>query len=128
MTAAVLAPNVLLLRQTLTHIAAHPGDWKQAEWRCRSGMCFAGTACHLDGGQWAYSSDNRMFADLLIAEAADDDEDVCPRHGDGPVIPANERAQRILGLTDDQADRLFDEDNTLADLRRIVSDLCGGAL
>ena len=43
--------NAPLLRQVLKQIETHPETWYQAEYRCESGMCFAGWACELTGGQ-----------------------------------------------------------------------------
>jgi hypothetical protein len=115
-----LAPNVPLLQKTLHHIEANPWEWDQDVFRCGTAMCFAGTACHLDGGIWLEG----------------DEESLAPREDDNPAdvglanfgvdgIHASIRAQRILGLNSGQAMRLFAAGNTLNDLRRIVGELCG---
>lgn len=121
-------PNVPLLRKTLEHIEHHPKEWNQAEWRCGSGMCFAGWACTFDGGQWAFDAANpgvQGVQDLLIAEP--EDAAFAWTVADRSVVHTEERAIRVLGLTDDQADALFAGSNTLDDLRRMVAGLCGEA-
>lgn len=110
-----LTPNAPLLLKTLHHIEAFPQQWDQGVYRCGTAMCFAGTACDLDGGVWL-----------------EDDEDcLAPREDDdlGEVglggIHAGNRARRILGLSNRQAAELFAASNSLNDLRRVVGDLCG---
>ena len=43
-----------LAYDTLDHIKAHPETWNQGEWRCRTGMCYAGWLVTLAGGTWLY--------------------------------------------------------------------------
>lgn len=116
------AINVPLLRKTLEHIEAHPREWNQKTWRCETGFCFAGWAVELTGGRWV-TYGNGLYPYVL---AEDDDP---PEHVDydGEVECAY-RAERILGLTGQEAQYLFHSENTLDDLRRIVADLCGGEL
>lgn len=115
-------PNVDLLRQTLAHIEAHPEGWYQKEFRCRSGMCFAGWSAELSGGLWAFGPGD-YYADLLRAESDDPPEDVQVVYGQH-VVSAHQRAARLLGLEFRQSLRLFVADNKLPDLRRIVGELC----
>lgn len=118
--------NVALLKQTLAHIEANPGEWHQPRYRCGSGLCFAGWAVQLAGGQW-YTTADEVLSDLLLAEPDEPgsyelaESDVC-------VVSADNRAERLLGLTEVQANRLFHEDNTRADLRLIVAELCQEAV
>jgi hypothetical protein len=111
-----ITPNVPLLRKTLEHIEAHPQEWDQVRWRCESGMCFAGTAADLDGAQWLYG------AGPMLRRREDDpaDDRYAPDR-----LHVRTRAQHILGISEDQADDLFEATNTLDDLRRIVGELCG---
>jgi hypothetical protein len=113
--------NVPLLKQTLAHIEANPEDWYQRTWRCKSGMCFAGWAADLAGGEW-YAGPEDTYAHELIAEP-DEPNSFTLSHSGALVVHAEDRATRLLGLTDEQSATLFYEDNTLADLRRIVADL-----
>lgn len=104
--------NVELLDRTLAYIEAHPEEWTQEHYRCRSGCCFAGHAALLSGARWA--SNNSNAADV--------------KAGDGhPLEMVWERAARVLGLTGEEADDLFSPGNKLDDLRRIVADLKAGA-
>lgn len=111
-------PNVKLLRETLAHIEAEPRKWYQPDWRCGTGMCFAGWAVTLAGGQWKHGPDE-AGSDLLVVEPGDSEFD--RRVGSTMAMT---RAQRLLGLTEDQADELFDGSNDLDNLRRIVEGLC----
>jgi hypothetical protein len=109
-------PNVPLLRKTLEHIEAHPEEWYQNTWRCRTAMCFAGMACHLDGGEWHANPHSPW-----LAQRAGEPEDYAPPGW----VHAETRAKRILGLHPSYAEVLFHYRNTLDDLRRIVGELCG---
>lgn len=133
-------PNVALLRQTLAHIEAHPETWYQATWRnpnaeCGTSYCFAGWAATLSGAQWDKNSNDVAVSSLPQAvreEWSDYNEDV----GDG-WIHISDAAAQLLGLLQRHqedgytsysapaADDLFDPDNDLDDLRRIVAELCG---
>ena len=41
-----------LAYDTLDYIKAHPERWDQGEWRCSTGMCYAGWLATLAGGTW----------------------------------------------------------------------------
>lgn len=115
--------NVTLLRKTLEHIKAHPEAWDQADWRtvCGTAMCFAGHAATIAGGTW--QSNQISYLDAV----PEDDADKVGHLPSGRVIHVSARAQRDLGLTDDQAHRLFHGANTLPTLEYIVEDLCASA-
>lgn len=42
--------NGKLLLETLAYIETHPEEWNQEQWRCQTGMCFAGHAALTAGG------------------------------------------------------------------------------
>ncbi len=92
-------PNVDLLRRTLETVEAQPERWSQGDWRhkfadrCDTVMCFAGWACQLNGEVWADTVDPEAAETLVIV--------------DGKFVPVGYRATEILGLRNDQADRLF---------------------
>lgn len=102
--------NIELLDQTMAHIEAHPREWHQRHWRCGTGMCFAGHAATLAGGQWVTGPDDFM-SEYLAGDSV------------GDVEWAPVRAARLLGLDEDQSDYLFAGSNTIEDLRRIVAEL-----
>lgn len=110
--------NVELLDQVMAQIEAHPDAWDQTFWatqfiddtgnECGTAFCCAGWAVRLARpdlefvwqGQYA-----QRVEDPAIGMTGDI-EDV---------------AQRLLGITNGEADRLFDERNTLDDLRYQVA-------
>ena len=123
--------NIDLLDRTLAHIEAHPEHWDQTVWRCDSAMCFAGWTAELAGGKWLLPEGD-AHADYLAPEPGDDPDETggCCQHLDSGIdsgIAAENRARRLLGLTEKQSARLFDGSNTLDDLRRIVAELKAGA-
>lgn len=99
--------NVDLLQQTLLHIEEHPEEWYQNEWRCGATACFAGHAALLDGARWV---DPRLHASYYVCY-----------HGEEQHVEL--AATEALGLSFWQAETLFEETNTLDDLREIVADL-----
>lgn len=111
-----------LLLATWRQIKDHPETWEQDEWRCATGMCFAGWAAQLAGGVW---SDDH--SGLLIAEPGDEESGAWL--GPRQVIHAMHRAQRVLGITDHEAGGgnggLFSADNDLADIRAHLTELLG---
>lgn len=115
-------PNVDLLRRTLAYIEEHPKEWKQDTWRCGTTACFAGHAAMLDGGMWASSGSSALVA------RPDDLPSRIYTFGGMDLVPVEDRAQRVLGLTDEQAFDLFRGSNSLNDLRRIVAELTGGCV
>jgi hypothetical protein len=112
-------PNVELLRATLEYVESHPDEWHQRHWRCDTAMCFAGHAAVLAGGVWV---DSYPYEDeYMVAEDADDDSFL---QGPDGNIHVEYRAQRVLGLDAEQADRLFSSFNDLDQIRAIVAELC----
>lgn len=95
--------NAELLHKTMEHIKANPDEWTQSQWSC----CFAGLTLKLNGA-WQEGMYFRVIED---------------------------RAGELLGLErgthpcecgcgQEYSDvALFDSNNTLADLERIVRDL-----
>lgn len=117
-------PNVALLNQTLAYIEAHPQEWDQTTWHCGTTACFAGHAALLDGAEWAPA--NVPIGELVLAR--DDDPDLNVLVLDGtPSVFVDDRAQRILGLTEYQATELFSGCNSLDDLRTLVAEFTSEA-
>lgn len=127
--------NVKLLREVLQYIETHPQKWNQQAWfkvgqrsngepifnkvtlqfeevnSCNTSMCFAGHAALMSGFDAPPKNDYLMWRGwgpgLRKAETMDVDE----------------YAREVLGLTFEQADVLFQGENTLEDLKEIVENL-----
>lgn len=129
-----LLQELALLEETLQFIKDNPVEWNQASWRCGSGMCFAGHAVTLAGGSWA-TNPGSEYSGWLLAEPGEGgsmsmrvdakgwaiDLDWESDGGNGGVrevrcVPAEYRARRLLGLTAEESDRLFEGDNSLEDI------------
>jgi hypothetical protein len=123
--------NVAGLDEVLAHIETHPEKHDQGVYRCSTGMCVAGWRAELSGGQWAYAADDGRWldldeedsaraSDLLIAEA----KDTVTYMVEGRVVTTvHDRASSLLGLTFEQATRLFSGSNRIEDIRDVVADL-----
>lgn len=126
--------NIELLQETLDYIKAHPSEWYQEYWAskapmCGTKFCFAGHAIQLAQPKgikakfyWMDSAENvsdpsQPHEGLLTANLVD-----VP---DGTYEVA-ELASRYLGLTDDEADYLFEGDNTIARLEEYIDVLKDG--
>jgi hypothetical protein len=116
--------------------------WDQNHWRllvsespCGTVMCAAGWTCELDAERrkdnnpWAL--DNLLFAtaeeiaDPGFTSTGDDWGRVIP--GNRPVVSARERAQRVLGLTDNEANALFyGVSNDIDILKATIADIIAG--
>lgn len=101
--------NVELFDETLQHVIDYPEEHDQGVWRkvssCGTTACFAGRALILAGVRW-YDNDRWVEAD------ADDDHRYCvymyvPGEGEVRVCSTRAKAQRLLGLTEGQAAKLF---------------------
>lgn len=124
-----------LLDAVIAQIEAHPETWSQSRYRCETGMCLAGWAAEMTGGQWLTGPASAL-APLLLADDDDDPADTEDfPEDDEPfsgvlAIESHIRAQRLIGLTEDQAERLFAGGNTLPDIKLIRAGLgvaAGGA-
>lgn len=130
--------NKQLLRDTMAFIEDHEALWNQSVWhqhdhqqykseenRCGTVMCFAGWAATIDGCRWVGGKNSD--ADQIYANRADErafkNMIVLGYMNGRKVIPIRYRAQRVLGLSEYQADTLFDAWNTLDMLREYVDDL-----
>jgi hypothetical protein len=98
-------PNLDLLDAVMDHIDQHPEEWNQGAWFCGTAACFAGHSVLMNG--WGVVYDWGMV------------------EKDGERAGVERLARRLLGLTDEQADRLFDPGNTLDDLHSMVKQLHG---
>jgi hypothetical protein len=77
--------NKPAIRAVLAYIESQPDQWDQRYFQSVDGtMCMAGIACHLAG----------LDLEQMLVE-------------DGDPMAVYHQAQTLLGLTDEQADRLF---------------------
>lgn len=129
---AGLEPNIPLLRKTLEHIEAHPEEWKQETWRCATGMCFAGWAVTIADRQWA-ADKNSSFGSFVVADENDRNamgteniyksEPGVLHPGIERIVNCDDAAIRELGISEDDADVLFDSDNDLHSLKLYVAEI-----
>lgn len=135
---------------TLDQIMAHPEEWYQDNWRCESGMCFAGWAVTLSGGKFVNAlADDSAYDEYLFAQKSDDPDHMYPIGENGePVysydyefVPFNpkvhdpkkymisteSRAIRKLGLDVSEGEdaELFAGNNSLQDLQNFVREMFG---
>lgn len=106
--------NKDLLKRTLAAIEADPASWNQSWWRCETAMCFAGHAAILSGATWVYE----------YGKAPSLSHGIMVDTPEGECTDVDWYAECVLGLSSKQAERLFDEDNSIGQLRRIVAELC----
>lgn len=117
--------NVTLLKSAFHHVAAHPEEWDQGDWR----KCLAGHVVTKAGGRFV-TDDITEEASLAVVATADEIE-VCDQRffllPGGEVVEGVwvwQRACQLLGITDRQGKHLFAPTNTLDQLRQIIHDLC----
>jgi hypothetical protein len=109
--------NEQLARNALKAIERNPEHWNQAEWRCGTGMCFAGFVAIEAGAEWAEPY-NAHDMDVITPE--------------GHIEEVADFALKALGYTDlgnenalDAENDLFDACNTLENLKRMVDEYSG---
>lgn len=112
--------NALLLWKVLDHVEKNPHELAQHVWRCETGACFAGHTALLSGAEWVQPYEHPAYFDNEL-----------PAHvrrpgTTGESVHAADWAAEALQLSDEQADQLFYDLNTLADLRVIVEELTAG--
>lgn len=110
-----MEPNYSLLENTMVHIRSNPELHNQASFfeRGELGMtaCFAGRALLLAGYQPVMATDNSAAVYMP----------------DGTIELAWIAAQKLLGLTYEQASNLFTPANTSHMLELMVKDVLNGA-
>lgn len=124
--------NPGLMYQTLAHIEANPERWGQKHWvceteECGTAYCFAGWALTLIGVPISPALGLVEVNSLPIdARARLLEMPSAEWHHHGRLVAhVSDVAQAVLGLEDDDADRLFDACNDLANLRYLVDELTG---
>lgn len=121
--------NVDLLQSTLEYVTEHVQQWDQRGWILRSWCgttgCFAGTAV-LNAGYrpWFGGPDENHAAFVQV----DANHRFAWLVGDVHIAAVEDVAIELLGLTQEQANRLFYWENTLADLWEHAAVLTDGAV
>lgn len=143
-----MARNIAMLEKIYDHISAEPEEWRQVAWvtinevmastqdlptakelglkvrfdfqtnhrvvkepnLCGTAFCVAGHAVNMDRVAW-----------FLIGEDGEADEFWDPNTGQSYDI--SDAAQKILGLSWKEAEKLFAADNSLETIRAIIDDL-----
>lgn len=103
--------NTQLLQETIAAVLAQPEKHKQSEWRCETGMCFAGHAAMLAGAEWAHPED---LTNPYIKTTGTLD------------VHVSNYAAEALGLDGLEEAVLFEGDNTTEDLVKMVDNLLNG--
>ena len=109
--------NAELAYRVLDHIDAHPEEHDQGAWilrrECRTTACFAGRVSLLSGDEPQLDPNGGEWVDSVRSAAI------------GRVRHIHNRAAALLGITESQADRLFDATNTREDLGGMVTEIFG---
>lgn len=100
--------DVQQLRRAMAQIEAHPDQHNQEYWHCGTKQCFGGWVCTLNGYRF-------------VVIEPDDGSSVVIDPVTGAHEPAETVAQRLLGLTQDEAQELFFGCETRADVREYVA-------
>jgi hypothetical protein len=108
--------NVAGLEVTMAYIEGHPDEHDQSVWarqrvNCATAMCFAGVWAALAGAEFVWPNGAQLTSYCRIGET---------------VESISNYAERTLGLTSYDADVLFDETNTIGQLREMVDALKRG--
>jgi hypothetical protein len=132
--------NIKLAEQVLDIVTALPQRHDQGAWRraseepgpCGTKLCIAGWAAIKAGGVWVTDDPNHHLFEELLAEPSDDEglvevieaDDDLPGMVGERYVSAENRAQRVLGLNDRQAMRLFNggisNESAVDQLRRTI--------
>lgn len=102
--------DTLALRTVLAHVQENLDDWRQDEWS----NCFAGQALRLLAGATELRGDCGCGCNEIRGLA------VASEKLYGYFIGI--KAAQLLELTPHQAERLFNGDNTLVDLARLIGE------
>jgi hypothetical protein len=123
MTDSPPARNLDLLERTMAHIEAHPEQHDQGSWinACGTTFCFAGHAALLAGASKPLSENgfgNGWFVDTVTSTSR-----ALSSYWDVDEDGVREFARRSLGLSEDEADVLFNGGRDINELRAIVNAL-----
>ncbi len=119
-----------LARRAIKEIENNPERWKQRNWFCQTGQCFAGFVAELSGADFTPVEEERRF----FQDSTPTPYIINPDTGYGQHVA--DYAAHQLGFEDydhnffdghtTDADRLFNENNTVEDLHRLVDEIAEG--
>ena len=109
--------NTELAHKVLDHITANPKTWNQEEWRCDSGMCYAGWAVTLSDAGLRWLNDDTSW--VILPEGFPEVHYEWKEDGERRAQAVNV-AEILLDIDNLSARRLFRSVNTLEDLREYV--------
>jgi hypothetical protein len=106
-------PNLELLRKVLRHIDAHPEEYDQGNFavrtECGTAYCIAGHACVMSGFRFKWHKNMEQSASLACGVGADP------------------KATELLGLTDGEAEYLFDPENDREGIEDLAMEIAARA-
>lgn len=112
--------NLAELDRVITYLEDHPEEHQQDQWVCGTGACLAGTAALLnDYRRLTYREEVE-----IKQQGIDPSGLVKDRLGFDTWVPM--AAERVLGLTCDEAFLLFMGGNDIATLREMYKDMANG--
>ncbi len=92
-------------------------EWDQSTWASRTGCgtacCVAGKAALLDGWQPEFADEPGVNYTIIFAKG-------------GRTWPVDDIAQDVLGLTDEEADDLFEVSNSVEQIERMIDLIVAG--
>lgn len=135
--------NPALAEEILGRIIANPEQHTQHAWRCETGQCFAGWAPVVTGVPWLTKNAYGPGATLVLSNYGRrlvrhtmTKETLEEFQASGKIDPAvtldtqvegvSTYAERVLGLTHNEANMMFSAGNTREDLANMVKILSNG--
>ena len=117
-------PNIKVLKEILKFIIQHPEHWDQEIWHCGSSHCVAGfIELHQLRKPWetfvVFTDDTANIYDIQDLETQVE-KDLPILVLDSNPSTLESRAAQYIGLDLQSSWRLFDPNNTLEDLIRII--------
>ena len=109
-----------LAYDTLDYIKAHPERWDQGEWRCSTGMCYAGWLATLAGGTWMDEDFGSYTTSATLALLPGEEPDPST---DGPCVHASTRASALLGIGVQTSSHLFNADNGIVEIKSHLDEI-----
>lgn len=140
-------PDVTGLNDLIDWLEEHPDQHNQSDWRCTSGMCLAGWRAERDGWRWLKADPDDLYSNFVLIDTparqawieehnlshavqhyfTDADYVTSTGHrirsGSIPVIEVKHVAAASLGLTEDQAEWLFEPVRSTTNMREAAQAL-----